>query len=68
MIILGIKSRKEKGMKITIDIARWLKENAYAAKGDKYWFLPDFPSEEIPDRLEIPIKKRSWENIRLLGQ
>ena len=47
-------------MKLTQDIARWLKENAYAVKDDEYWFLPDFPNEQTPDRLEIPIKKRAW--------
>ena len=47
-------------MKFTEDVQKWLRENAYAVKGDDYWFLPDFPSEQVPDRLEIPIKGQSW--------
>lgn len=51
-------------MELTEDTMKWLKENAYAIKGEDFWFLPDFPDDQIPDRLEIPIKKRSWENIK----
>jgi len=47
-------------LELTKDVARWLKENAYAVKGGETWFLPDFPDEKIPDRLVIPITKRSW--------
>ena len=48
-------------MKLTKDIVKWLKENAYAIKGKEYWLLSDFPNEQIPDKLEIPINKRSWD-------
>jgi len=51
-------------MQLTEGIVKWLKENAYAVKEGIYWFLPDFPSDQIPDRLEIPIKKRSWEKLK----
>ena len=55
-------------MKLTEDIVRWLKENAYAVKGEDYYFLPDSPGEQIPDRLEIPINKRTWEKFRQLSR
>ena len=45
------------------ELLKWLKENAYAVKGDAHWFLPDFPIDQIPDKLEIPINKRSWSKI-----
>lgn len=45
-------------------VLKWLMENAYAAKGDDYWFIMDFPSNDTPDRLHIPIKKHSWGQIR----
>ena len=54
-------------MKLTKDVARWLKENAYAVKGGEYWFLPDFPDGQVPDKLEIPIKKQSWEKYKTVG-
>ena len=50
-------------MKLTKDVVKWLKENAYAAKAEEYWFLPDFPSEQTPDKLEIPIRKKTWSEI-----
>ena len=52
-------------MKLTEGIVKWLEENAYEAKGTDYWFLACFPSEQIPDRLEIPINKRSWEKLKV---
>ena len=51
-------------MKITSEVLRWLKDNAYAVKGEDYWFLPDFPTDQTPDKLEIPINKRKWLNIK----
>ena len=50
-------------MKITSEIAKWLRENAYAVKGSEYWFLSDFPSSQTPDRLEIPMKDKAWQSI-----
>ncbi len=54
-------------MELTKDTLKWLKEHAYAVKGEDYWFLSDFPSGQIPDRLEIPLRKRSW-NKWIVGQ
>jgi len=51
-------------MKISDEVLRWLKENAYAVKGKGYWFLPSFPLDEMPDSLHIPINKHSWQQIR----
>jgi len=50
-------------MKITDEVRKWLKENAYAAKDADVYFITDFPVGEVPDRLIIPIKKRSWQQI-----
>ncbi len=50
-------------MKLTKDVVKWLKENAYVLKDNEYWFLPDFPSEQTPDRLEIPVSKQSWRKL-----
>ena len=47
-------------MQLTEDVVKWLKENAYAVKDKDYWFLNDFPSDQIPDRLEIPMNKQAW--------
>ena len=47
-------------MELTEDVAKWLRKNAYAVKGEDYWFLSDFPSEQTPDKLAIPVSKRSW--------
>ncbi len=49
-------------MDLTEAVVKWLRENAYAVKKGEYWFLSDFPSDQIPDRLEIPIRKRDWAN------
>ena len=51
-------------MILTKDIIRFLKENAYAVKGGEYWFLSDFPSDQMPERLEIPMNKRAWEQLK----
>lgn len=51
-------------MELTEDMAKWLMGNAYAVKREKYWFLPDFPSEQTPDKLEIPINKKSWDKMK----
>ena len=51
-------------MTISDEVLKWLKENAYAVKGENYWFITDFPPNEIPESLHIPIKKRSWQQIR----
>lgn len=51
-------------MELTEDVEKWLRKNAYAVKGGNYWFLPDFPSEQTPDKLEIPVSNRSWEKLK----
>jgi len=53
-------------MKITNEVRKWLKENAYAAKGADIYFITEFPIGEVPDRLIIPIKKRSWRETQEL--
>jgi hypothetical protein len=50
-------------MKLTGDIVKWLEENAYAVKNGEHWFLVDFPNDQIPDKLEVPVKKRLWEQL-----
>lgn len=51
-------------MNIPDEVIRWLKENAYAAKGKEHWFLRDFPKDEIPDSLHVPMNKRIWRPIQ----
>uniref|UniRef100_A0A6M3JLH0 Uncharacterized protein n=1 Tax=viral metagenome TaxID=1070528 RepID=A0A6M3JLH0_9ZZZZ len=51
-----------------IKTRKWLKDNAYAVKGKDCWFLPDFPNDRIPDRLEIPMNERSWREITEHGE
>ena len=51
-------------MKTSIEVLTWLKRNAYAVKGDDYYLMTDFPQNEVPDRLHIPLKKRAWREIR----
>lgn len=50
-------------MELTEDVIRWLEENAYAVKGKEYRFFSDFPSDQVPDRLQIPIGKKLWEKL-----
>lgn len=54
-------------MKISNEVIKWLKDNAYAVRNDGkvdvYWLLRDFPVECVPDKLHIPISKRSWQEI-----
>jgi hypothetical protein len=47
-------------------VIRWLMDNAYAAKGEEYWLIRDFPSDNTPDRLHIPIKPQTkvWREIK----
>jgi len=48
-------------MKITKETAEWLNENTYAFKKGDWYFLPDFPKDQVPERLEIPVNKKSWQ-------
>ena len=50
-------------MEMTREVAKWLRENAYAVKDKDYWFLPDFPQSQVPDKLEIPMKDKAWQSI-----
>ena len=50
-------------MKIPNEVIKWLKENAYAVEDENYYFLPDFPQDKIPDRLQIPVDKRLWKEL-----
>ena len=47
-------------MKLTKEVVKWLEENAYAVKEKQYWLLRDFPSDQVPERLEIPVNKGFW--------
>jgi len=53
-------------MKMTREIWQWLQENAYASKEGDYWRLSDFPPNQIPDYLAIPITKSVWRKIKEL--
>ncbi len=50
-------------MKVSEEVVKWLRENAYAVKGDEFYFLPDFPPEQTPDYLHIPIRPKKWREI-----
>ena len=52
-------------MEINDEVLKWLKANAYAVKEEEYWFLSDFPENQTPDRLEIPINNKNWGKIRV---
>ena len=47
-------------------IIRWLRANAYAAIGEQYWLLRDFPADKVPERLHIPISSNTkiWRIIK----
>ena len=47
-------------MHLSKDVVQWLKENAYAVKGEEYYFLDDFPRGQVPNNLVIPVNKRLW--------
>ena len=51
-------------MNIPSEVLKWLKENAYAVKDGEHWFITDFPEDEIPDNLHIPMNKRRWQPIQ----
>ena len=51
-------------MKVSSEIMKWLEENAYAMKNGDYWFLTDFPKDQIPYRLEIPMNKMVWKAMQ----
>ena len=53
-------------MQISKEVIQWLRENAYAFKEGEHWFLPDFPKDQIPDKLEIPMRKRIWQALKEL--
>ncbi len=48
-------------MKLSSEVIKWLRENAYAFKDEDCYFLPDFPQDKVPDRLQIPVKKKLWQ-------
>ena len=48
---------------IPIEVIKWLKESAYAVKGAGYWFITDFPNNQTPDSLHIPLKEKGWQAI-----
>jgi len=50
-------------MKISKEVIKWLNENAYALKNNEWYFLPDFPKDERPRCLEIPVNKKLWKSI-----
>ena len=50
-------------MKTPTEVIKWLKDNAYAVKGKDYWLLSDFPLNELPDKLEIPMNRKRWDLI-----
>ena len=56
-------------MKISEEVVKWLREKAYAVKGEDYYFLTDFPPDEIPDNLHIPVKQKLWQQLLdLMGE
>ena len=48
------------------EVIKWLKENAYAEKDGEFWFVTDFPKDRLPERLIIPLGKRSrlWDMLK----
>lgn len=56
-------------MKVTKEIRQWLSDNAYAVKsnGDMY-SLSEFPKEDTPDHLRIPIRKIDWQSLLQAGE
>lgn len=51
-------------MRTSNEVLKWLKGNAYAVKGNNYYTMADFPEDDVPDRLHIPLRKRAWREIR----
>ena len=50
-------------MKMSDEVLKWLRENAYAVKEEGFWLVSDFPIGNVPDRLHIPVNKRFWQQI-----
>jgi len=46
------------------EVEKWLKENAYAIKGQDAYFVTDFPQDKQPDYLIIPVTNHNWKALR----